>query len=285
MKDIKIKIHSEQYNRDVQEALFQLGATWYGLSYNTQIRYINSKYLFVKNNLLSYTDLDSTFEKNISDEVVYRDLLDMINTKNCKMNTFNDLEKGTTVKYINDNSKYFTKDKEYIILECDTTTQGNHVVIIKDDHFENEHYITKDWFNAHFEIVRTAIKSHIISPAEATSIIDEVCDVWQLRLAKLWSIDIVLQNDITVTDELLYEGMAEANDTIKKFLNKIFLKDIYWDNNPLVKGNLTGMIVRVISHKDKNFVGVIIDPVEAQAAKAGDINHTLEKSLFTVIGK
>jgi hypothetical protein len=74
---------------------------------------------------------------------------------------------------------------------------------------------------------KTPMKNRTIKPQQAQSIINIACaGVWKPKLAKLWAEDIVMGNDITIT-EVSYKEMRKAcNDAQNKLFDTIFGKDV-----------------------------------------------------------
>jgi hypothetical protein len=68
--------------------------------------------------------------------------------------------------------------------------------------------------------------TRILKPNEAQSIIDAACATWKLKLAKLWSLHIVMDQNISIT-QLFYKEMRKAcTDSQHKLFDEIFGKDV-----------------------------------------------------------
>jgi hypothetical protein len=65
-------------------------------------------------------------------------------------------------------------------------------------------------------------KRYTMSSNDAINIIDIACDNWKKKLANLWGTDIVLKNDIEVSNEFVDEMFEAASNTQKYILFQIF---------------------------------------------------------------
>jgi hypothetical protein len=66
------------------------------------------------------------------------------------------------------------------------------------------------------------VKTYTMSSNDAVNIIDIACDGWKKKLAYLWGTDIVLKNDIEVSNEFVDEMFEAASNTQKHVLFQIF---------------------------------------------------------------
>jgi len=82
------------------------------------------------------------------------------------------------------------------------------------------------------------MKTYKISSEEAKEIfgtITQSCS-WKKRLAELWGMDIMLGNDIVISEDILQEGLKDANKEQKKLINKYILKEITYSWEDLEYG-------------------------------------------------
>jgi hypothetical protein len=110
--------------------------------------------------------------------------------------------------------------------------------------------------------------NRILKPNEAQSIIDAACATWKLKLAKLWSLHIVMDQNISITQEFYKEMRKACTDSQHKLFDEIFGKDVVetipvevGDWIVVVKGistdsiRLDGQCVQVIRLLNNNNMG------------------------------
>jgi hypothetical protein len=90
-------------------------------------------------------------------------------------------------------------------------------------------FSVKDFIN---NIIQPNLKTmantttRILKPNEAQSIIDVACPTWKQKLAKLWSLSIVMGDNISITQEFYKEMRKACTDSQNKLFDEIFGKAV-----------------------------------------------------------
>lgn len=80
--ELKIRVKSEEENREVQNLFFKLGGSW-GFG-GTRIRYESEKYLYLRDTTITYGESDWWFNENSCKEITISELRLMVENKELK---------------------------------------------------------------------------------------------------------------------------------------------------------------------------------------------------------
>lgn len=129
-------------------------------------------------------------------------------------------------------------------------------------------------------LINQEMKTYKITAEEAKEIFDTVSEScsWKKRLAELWGTDIMLSNDITITEELLQEGLEDASSSQKELINKYVLKQksyswkdleygqaVLTSNNEIMAKTYDGWVdlnnmINTYNASSSNFTGKLVTP-------------------------
>jgi len=96
--------------------------------------------------------------------------------------------------------------------------------------------------------------NRILKPNEAQSIIDIACPTWKQKLAKLWSLSIVMDENISITQDFYKEMRKACTDSQNKLFDEIFGKDTPIETIPVEVGDWI-VVVKGISPASIKFNG------------------------------
>lgn len=122
---------------------------------------------------------------------------------------------GSTMITLNRDIQYIFRIQGDLIYVDEKNYKGNHYLIVERENIE----LVKS------EITEIKMKNRILTPQNATRIINIACSTWKPKLAEKWATNIVLDKNTEISEEF-YEEMRRACTTEQNTLfDEIFGKD------------------------------------------------------------
>jgi hypothetical protein len=105
-------------------------------------------------------------------------------------------------------------DNKYVYIDDTGYSGSNYIMVDK----ENVELVTKIEKN-------TDMKNRILTPKNATRIIEIACSAWKSKLAEKWSVNIVLNSNIVISEEFYTEMRKACTTDQNKVFDEIFGND------------------------------------------------------------